>query len=242
MYPVYPFLALNAAMAFHIILSAFGSSGPKSIIGMIPARLKLLVVTMGLLLSLDLSVTRIIGVYTAYSAPLKIYEPLGAGVIREQGIGGRGDNVCFGKEWYRFTSSYFLPRDMHAKFIQSEFRGLLPGEFSEARTGFGVFSGTWMPTTGLNDRNEEDMAKYVDIRQCSFLVDTQYPEDTNPLPPYEPDYIGDGDKWDVVKCEPFLDASRTHFLSRVLWMPESTLVPEEYRRKWGRHCLLRRKP
>ncbi|KAI0189725.1 Alg9-like mannosyltransferase [Xylaria flabelliformis] len=241
MYPAYPFLALNAALALHIILSVVGNSDPKTIIGMIPARLKLLAVTSVLLLSLDLGLTRIMGIYTAYSAPLKIYEPLGAGVIGEQGIGGRGDNVCFGKEWYRFPSSYFLPRDMHAKFVRSEFRGLLPGEFSEARTGFGFFSGTWLPTSGLNDRNEEDLAKYVDIKQCSFLVDTQYPENTEPLPPYEPDYIADGDKWDIVKCERFLDASKTHLLSRVLWMPESDLVPEKYRRRWGRHCLLRRK-
>lgn len=241
MYPAYPFLALNAAMAFHILLSAFGSSDPKTLIGKIPARFKLLVVTSVLLVSLDLGLTRIAGIYTAYSAPLKIYEPLGAGVVGEQGIGGRGDNVCFGKEWYRFPSSYFLPRNMHAKFIRSEFRGLLPGEFSEARTGFGFFGGTWMPTSGLNDRNEEDLAKYVDIRQCSFLVDTQYPENTDPLPPLEPDYIADGDKWDVVKCEPFLDASKTHLLARVLWVPESDLVPEKYRRRWGRHCLLRRK-
>lgn len=241
MYPAYPFLALNAAIAFHIMLSTLGSSDPKTIIGKVPARLKLLVVTIGLLVSLDLGLTRIVGIYTAYSAPLKIYEPLGAGVIGEQGIGGRGDNVCFGKEWYRFPSSYFLPRDMHAKFIRSEFRGLLPGEFSEARTGFGLFGGTWLPTSGLNDRNEEDLSKYVDIKQCSFLIDTQHSEDTGPLPPHEPDYIADEDNWDIVKCEPFLDASRTHVLSRVLWIPESSLVPDKYRRRWGRHCLLRRK-
>ncbi|KAI1434483.1 mannosyl transferase [Xylaria sp. CBS 124048] len=241
MYPAYPFLALNAAVAFHIILSAFGSSDPKTIVGKIPARLKLAVVALVLLVSLDLGLTRILGIYTAYSAPLRLYEPLGAGVTGEHGLGGRGDNVCFGKEWYRFPSSYFLPRDMHAKFIRSEFRGLLPGEFSEAQTGFGFFSGTWLPTSGLNDRNEEDMAKYVDIRQCSFLVDTQYPENLDPLPPHEPDYVADGDNWDIVKCEPFLDASKTPFLSRVLWVPESSLVPERYRRKWGWHCLLQRR-
>ncbi|KAI0970665.1 mannosyl transferase [Xylaria arbuscula] len=241
MYPAYPFLALNAALALHIILSALGSSDPNTLVGKIPPRLKLLAVTSLLLVSLDLGLTRIVGIYTGYSAPLKIYEPLGAGVVGESGIGGRGDNVCFAKEWYRFPSSYFLPRDMHAKFIRSEFRGLLPGEFSEARTGFGFFGGTWLPTSGLNDRNEEDMAKYVDIRQCSFLVDTQYPDNTDPLPPHEPDYVADVDIWDIVKCEPFLDTSKTHLLSRVLWMPESNLVPEKYRRRWGRHCLLRRK-
>ncbi|KAI0012988.1 Alg9-like mannosyltransferase [Xylariaceae sp. FL0662B] len=241
MYPMYPFVALNAALGFHIILSAFGTSDPLTLIGKIPARLKLLVVTVTLLLSLDLGIARIAGLYTAYSAPLKLYQPLGAGVVGEQGLGGRGDHVCLGKEWYRFPNSYFLPRDMHAKFIRSEFRGLLPGEFSEARTGFGFWSGTWLPTRGMNDRNEEDMGKYVDIKQCSFLVDTQYPESRDPLPPNEPDYVADDENWEIVKCESFLDAGNTHLLARVLWVPEWDFIPEKFRRKWGRHCLLQRK-
>ncbi|KAI1089036.1 glycosyltransferase family 22 protein [Rostrohypoxylon terebratum] len=241
MYPMYPFVALNAAIGFHIILSAFGNSDPKTLVGKIPARLKLFAVVGVILLSFDIGVARILGVFSAYSAPLKIYKPLGAGVFGQQGVGGRGDHVCFGKEWYRFPSSYFLPRDMHAKFIRSEFRGLLPGEFSEARTGFGFWSGTWLPTKGMNDRNEEDMSKYVDIRQCSFLVDTQYPENHDPLPPNEPDYIADEEHWDIVKCEPFLDAANTHLLARVLWIPDWSFIPEKFRRRWGRHCLLQRK-
>ncbi|KAH7031573.1 Alg9-like mannosyltransferase [Microdochium trichocladiopsis] len=241
MYPAYPFLALNAAMALHIVLSTFGNSDPKTLVGKIPAKLKLAVVLATMFLSFDLGLARIAGVYQGYSAPLSIYEPLGAGVAGEQGLGVKGDSVCFGKEWYRFPSSYFLPRDMHAKFVRSEFRGLLPGEFSEAKVGFGIWGGTWLPTIGLNDRNEEDMSKYVDVRQCSFLVDTQYPERTDPLPPNEPDFVADTENWDVVKCERFLDAANTHLLARVLWVPDSPLVPEKFRRKWGRHCLLRKK-
>ncbi|KAK7927395.1 family 22 glycosyltransferase [Apiospora marii] len=241
MYPAYPFLTLNAALALHIILNAFGHTDPNSLIGRIPARLKLFAVTLTMFLSLDLGVARIVGLYTAYSAPLKLYTPLGAGVSGQQGVGGQGDFVCLGKEWYRFPSSYFLPRDMHAKFIRSEFRGLLPGEFSEARVGFGFFGGTWLPTNGMNDRNEEDMGKYIDVRQCSFLVDTQYPERGGPLPPNEPDYVADEENWDVVKCVPFLDAEKTHWLARVLWVPDTSLVPERFRRHWGQHCLLQKK-
>lgn len=238
MYPMYPFIALNAALGLHVILSALGNADPKTLIGKIPARLKLLVVMGAFTLSLDLGIARVVGLYNGYSAPLKLYQLLGAGVIGQQGLGGRGDHVCFGKEWYRFPSSYFLPRDMRAKFIRSEFRGLLPGEFSEARTGFGFWSGTWLPTKGMNDRNQEDMGKYVDIKQCSFLVDTQYPENHSPLPPNEPDYIADEENWRIVTCKPFLDAANTHLLARVLWIPDWSIVPEKYRRKWGRHCLL----
>jgi alpha-1,2-mannosyltransferase len=152
MYPAYPALALNAAMALHIILVAFGSSDPKTLVGRIPARLKLLVVSSVIIGSIDLGAARIYGIYSAYSAPLKIYEPLEA-------MGTRGDSVCFGKEWYRFPSSYHLPNNMRAKFVKSQFDGLLPGEFSEAKNGF--WAGAWMTPSGMNDENIEDMGKYV---------------------------------------------------------------------------------
>ena len=241
MYPAYTFLALNASLSLHIILTAIGNSDPKTLAGKIPAKLKLLAVGTVFGLVLNMSAARIYGIYTAYSAPLKIYEPLQSSGEGQPPIGWHGDTVCFGKEWYRFPSSYFLPRDMHAKFIRSEFRGLLPGEFSEARTGFGFWSGTWLPTSGLNDKNEEDLGKYVDLRQCSFVVDTQYPDRQGELPPNEPDYIADTANWDIVRCEPFLDAAESHLLARALWVPELEIVPEKFRRKWGRHCLLQRR-
>jgi alpha-1,2-mannosyltransferase len=156
MYPVYPALALNAAMALHIVLAAFGNSDPKTLFGKIPAKLKLFIVSSLLLGSVDLGVARIFGIVSAYSAPLKIYEPLQDGTI-----GSNGDSVCFGKEWYRFPSQYHLPRNIRAKFIKSEFNGLLPGEFSEANVGFGFWSGAYLVPSGMNDENIEDMGKYV---------------------------------------------------------------------------------
>lgn len=241
MYPAYPFLALNAAISAHIILAAIGHTDPKTLIGKVPAKLKLLIVTASFLLTATVSLVRVYGVYDAYAAPLKIYDPLRETTSSQVPVGREGDLVCFGKEWYRFPSTYFLPRDMRAKFVRSEFRGLLPGEFSEARVGFGFWSGTWLPTSGLNDRNEEDVGKYVDLQACDFLVDTQYPHRSDTLPPNEPDYIADTQSWDVVKCEAFLDAANTHILARALWVPDLAVVPEKFRRKWGRHCLLQRK-
>jgi alpha-1,2-mannosyltransferase len=166
MYPAYPALALNAAMALHIILAAFGQSDPKTLVGKIPARLKLLAVSLVVIGSVDVGVARIYGIYDAYSAPLKIYEPLQNGTL-----GLRGDSVCFGKEWYRFPSTYHLPNDMRAKFVKSEFNGLLPGQFAEVKTGHGFWAGAWLEPAGMNDENKEDMGKYVSfvstyIHQC----------------------------------------------------------------------------
>ncbi|KAK3985164.1 Alg9-like mannosyltransferase family-domain-containing protein [Cladorrhinum sp. PSN332] len=234
MYPAYPFLALNAALAFHSVLTLFGNADSKTLVGKIPAKIKLLVVAAGLIGSAFIGLGRTWGLYTGYHAPLEIYQPLAT-------IGGKGDTVCFGKDWYRFPSSYFLPKDMHVKFVRSDFRGLLPGEFSEARTGFGLWSGTWLPTTGLNDRNEEDPGKYVDLRSCMFLVDSQFPERLELPTPNEPNYAKDADRWEEVKCVPFLDAERTPFLARALWVPDWDIVPENFRRRWGKHCLLKQR-
>lgn len=159
MYPVYPALALNAAMALHIVLAAFGQSDPNTIIGKIPAKLKLLVVSFCMIGSVDVGLARIYGIYSAYSAPLKIYKPLQISTVGTLGLAGA--SVCFGKEWYRFPSSYHLPNDMKAKFVKSEFNGLLPGEFSQAKTGFGFWPGAWLVPPGMNDQNIEDMGKYV---------------------------------------------------------------------------------
>ena len=169
MYPAYPFLALNASIGLHIILTYVGSTNPTQLSGRIPAKLKLVVIISAIVLSINIGLLRIVGSVTAYRAPLQIYQALEA-----PGLAHPGDTVCFGKDWYRFPSSYFLPNDMRAKFIKSEFSGLLPGEFHEAKSGFGFFPGTWLIPPGMNDRNEEDTGKYVSGlitgRVCGWLT------------------------------------------------------------------------
>lgn len=161
MYPAYPALCLNAAMALHIILSQLGQSNPRTLVGKIPPGLKLLAVVSTMMLSINLGLARIYGTYDAYHAPMSIYESLSLG---DSGVhlGGAGDTVCYGKDWYRFPTHYFLPNGMRAKFIKSDFDGLLPGEFADAgQAGLGRRPGTWMVPSGMNDLNEEDMGKYV---------------------------------------------------------------------------------
>lgn len=56
----------------------------------------------------------------------------------------------------------------------------------------------------------------------------------------EPNYMLDADTWEKLQCSDFLDASRTHVLGRTMWLPNTNLVPERFRRRWGSYCLLRR--
>jgi alpha-1,2-mannosyltransferase len=176
MYPAYPFLALNAAIAFHMILSYIGSSNPKELIGRVPAKLKLAVVMSIILGAINGGLLRTFGMITAYNAPLKVLRPL-----EQPEIAQPGDLVCFGKEWYRFPSSFFLPDGMRAKFIRSEFRGLLPGEFQDARDYSALLDGTSRTPEGMNDRNEEDAGKYVRtpgipcFRHANHLADRHFP-------------------------------------------------------------------
>jgi alpha-1,2-mannosyltransferase len=156
MYPAYPFLALNAAVSMHVILTWLGNASPRTLVGKLPAQLKLAAVGLTMVLAVDMGVLRTIGMVTAYRAPLQVYSQLS----RETGLDSQ-TTVCMGKEWYRFPSSFFLPQGVHAKFVRSEFKGLLPGEFSEAKEGFGFFPGTWLVPPNMNDENIEDPTKYV---------------------------------------------------------------------------------
>lgn len=232
MFPAYPFLALNAAIAFHMLLSWFGNSNPKSLIGKIPPQIKTALVLPIVLSSISFGILRIVGTVTSYQAPLNIYHAL-----QDPNTTRSGDTVCLGKDWYRFPTSFFLPNTVHARFVKSEFNGLLPGEFHEGKE-MGLFPGTWMLPSGMNDRNEEDMGKYSDIRYCSFLVDSSLPsmQPTN----LEPAYVKD-EKWEILSCQPFLDNAATRLVARIIWIPGFDLIPQKYRRVWGEHCLLRAK-
>ncbi|KAF2457653.1 Alg9-like mannosyltransferase family-domain-containing protein [Lineolata rhizophorae] len=247
MYPAYPMLALNAAMTLHVVLGYVGSTDPRDLSSHVPPALKFAAVMAFVLGSVDLGLLRSAGIVTAYGAPLEVYGPL-----MENGVGGEGaaGNVCLGKEWYRFPSSYFLPDGMHARYVRSAFRGLLPGDFSEAKTGFGVFPGTWLEPAGMNDRNEEDLGKYVDISECQYLVDSRFAGRSDDgeekveevgVHPDEPDYVRDEETWERVACAPFLDAERTGTLGRLVWVPDWGIIPARFRRRWGEYCLLRRR-
>jgi alpha-1,2-mannosyltransferase len=135
-------------------LQMVGHSNSKSSFLRVPPLVKLAGTTGLIIFAIAISFLRTAGLATSYTAPLKVYSPLQHHAVP-------GDTVCLGKEWYRFPSSYFLPNGVRAKFIKSAFTGLLPGEFSTAKTGFGLFPGTWLVPVGMNDRNEEDPGKYV---------------------------------------------------------------------------------
>ncbi|MCJ1479759.1 mannosyltransferase [Lambiella insularis] len=234
MFPMYPFLGLNAAIALHSTLAYVGNTDPGKLMSMIPARLKFAVVVVSMMLAVDIGILRTFGTITAYRAPLLVFSAL-----QQPDLAKAGDMLCLGKEWYRFPSSYFLPNGIHAKFIRSDFNGLLPGEFNEAKVGFGLFAGTWLIPPGMNDKNIADPGKFFDPSHCSFLVDSYFPSATSS--PLEPNYVLNQESWEKVKCSSFLDTTSTSMVGRILWLPNVAWIPGRYRRRWGQYCLLRRR-
>ncbi|KAK6503637.1 mannosyltransferase, variant 2 [Arthrobotrys musiformis] len=227
MYPAYPALCINAAMSMNWL---------KDFIHFFAVKLKIepkaasalgtAMVAVVLLLSAVISTSRTIAITTAYSAPKNIYRS-------DQNISG---NVCFGKEWYRFPSSYFLPAGARPRFIKSAFAGLLPGTFAESNTPFR--DGTWKIPENMNDLNQEDYSKYVPIDQCDYLVDSYFSGREDYTGSSEPNYILDTENWEPVACRRFLDAAQTPFLSRALWIPN---IVYRDQRVWGEYCILKKK-
>lgn len=165
MYPAYPALAANAAISLHNLLTFIGSASQKSSVGRVPVKLRLLMSAGFLALAVAGGFVRTFGIITAYKAPLKVFVPLQN--YNESSL--QNTSICFGKEWYRFPSSYFLPHGAKAKFIKSDFTGLLPGEFGETGNGPFPFSSTSLIPSGMNDQNLEDPGKYVCKPPYSFV-------------------------------------------------------------------------
>lgn len=235
-YPAYPALALNASVAIFIILANFGSTDRRDMISKIPIRLRYFITLFLVSCALALSVLRTVGTMKAYNAPLSIYK-----LLHDPSLAHPDDTVCLGKEWYRFPSHFLLPPDVEAKFIKSEFSGLLPGEFYEGISDSvpGMFPGATVEPPGMNDENREDLSKYTKLKHCNFLVDLHLP--STEVTDLEPNYIADTEHWERVKCLPFMDSTATGLLGRLIWIPNLSFVPLEYQRVYGDYCLLKRR-
>ena len=158
MFVAYPALCLSAATAFHVVLSIWStistriSSRTHSFLSFLNWGFLIFPIAISFLLS----ISRVLAIVTGYSAPMHMYNQLH---IPENATG----NLCLGKEWYRFPSSYFLPEGLKPKFVKSAFSGLLPGQFVEGKSGSWDRPGMWTVPNGMNDENREDISKYVMI-------------------------------------------------------------------------------
>eukprot|EP00455_Lapot_gusevi_P029798 TRINITY_DN3193_c0_g2_i5.p1 TRINITY_DN3193_c0_g2~~TRINITY_DN3193_c0_g2_i5.p1 ORF type:complete len:209 (+),score=64.21 TRINITY_DN3193_c0_g2_i5:45-629(+) len=177
-----------------------------------------LVAMVFLLLSLSRNAALIIN----YSAPLYVYGTLSNIQQRLTATYRFNDtNVCVGKEWYRFPSSFFLPHN-RISFLESEFRGQLPQPFAAE-------NGTSVELPNFNDLNKEERSRYVHPSTCHFIVDL----DLNyQLEPHYADWLD----FLPMYQKSFLDAPSSPSWSRAFYIP---VFSDQYN-KFRPYLLLRR--
>lgn len=134
-------------------------------------------------------------------------------------------NVCLGKDWYRYPGSFFLPNpNWNVRFIQSEFKGILPAPYTEGPNG------TTIIHKHFNDKNLEETSLYFDINKCHFLLDL----DLDKYSDLEPNYSSQKDKWRLIKDVPFLNTAKSHRVFRAFYVP----FVNDYYTVYGNFSLL----
>ncbi|WFD27558.1 dextrin dextranase [Malassezia nana] len=169
MYPIYPLLCVNAAICLYLMRAAAETvylrltrSPYRASHTMLFSALTLA----PLLIAVVLGLTRTLALIHHYRAPLDLGMVLSA---------TKGEHrLCYGKEWHRFPSHFFVPPSMQVDFIESEFDGILPHHFaadSEAAPGPASYTQAafyWprapftqrVPST-VNERNQAERDRYV---------------------------------------------------------------------------------
>ncbi|KAL1449682.1 hypothetical protein WDU94_002167 [Cyamophila willieti] len=135
MFPIYPLISLHGAITVDAIQKIFYKI--LSLCRFVSTRRHYLRYTSAVWFSFVLfygilCMSRIVLLYKGYGSPvMNTYFELSQLDARfaNSSLVERGEviNVCMGKEWYRYPSSFFLPNDKwNVSFIKSEFRGQLP--------------------------------------------------------------------------------------------------------------------
>ncbi|KAK7204747.1 Alg9-like mannosyltransferase family-domain-containing protein [Myxozyma melibiosi] len=238
-YVVYPLICMNAA----IFVDSFIVLGkrlfeiievPASTIRALDYIVHIEVVALVTLIAFS----RIAALHSFYFAPLEVY---GALFDENAKLGSQDSdilNVCVGREWYRYPSSYFLPENMRLKFIQSDFDGMLPTEF----VGESWLDGASRVPAGLNNVNKQELSFYVPVSECDYLVDSNFTV-SDVEGTHEQQYVADTEWWQVVNCSRLLDNDQSSLLARIFKLPEAAegmiLETPLYHRTWVSYCLLK---
>ena len=188
-----------------------------------------------------ISISRSFALYSNYSAPLDAYRDLfyHASLTSLASLGNNNERatttyVCTAGEWYRFPSSFFLPANHQLGFLKSSFEGQLPQPFTEFGSkmeSLNIQAGTF------NDLNKEEMDRYVDISQCSYVIelvpsklDSFDNDDVPECLQYMKSDSSEG-SWTKLTSYKYLDIESTPLLHRILYIPfgrDEKLVYKDY--------------
>jgi len=229
MFVIYPFIALNAALAltqFRLFKvsengTIFGFDVFKyNVVRLLLSNIHIKVALVFVILSLS----RITGQIIYYRAPLDIWYKTGEYIRMNEAVSESNDdfaNICVGKEWYRVPSTLFVSDVAKIKWIRSGFDGQLPAEFES----------TQFVNAPFNDRNQMEESRFVDdvVGVCDYIVDLWQANQV--ISGY------DAAKYDVIEKIQFLDREATSAVFRTFYMP----LLSDRNVVWANYVLLKRK-
>lgn len=222
LFPIYPLICLSGAVALSSLQKCYHFLFQRYRLEHYTVSSNWLALSAVVVFAV-LSLSRSVALFRGYHAPLDLY-PEFYRIAKDPTLHsvpeGRPVSICVGKEWYRFPSSFLIPRNWQLHFIQSEFKGQLPQPYSSGPLA------TQIIPANMNDQNLEEPSRYVDLRQCHYLVDLDTDEET----PLEPRYSSNKEEWNIIAYKPFLLASRSSPIFRAFYIPFISEHHTTYRR------------
>ena len=199
-----------------------------------------------------LSVSRAFALHLNYGGATASYIALEKSLIQADGVlpesvGDAVDtiDVCVGKEWYRFPSSFFLApatssQRSRLRFLKSGFGGQLPQPYLERSNGAAIVQ------PHFNDRNAEEVTRYTPISECDYIIDLFEEEGDTVASQFMQTYTelfdGKGEEgrkgWEVIFEAPFLNVGKsTSSLFRALYIPFYSQTKNVY----GTYAVLKKR-
>eukprot|EP00558_Chaetoceros_sp_UNC1202_P012263 CAMPEP_0197238608 /NCGR_PEP_ID=MMETSP1429-20130617/5109_1 /TAXON_ID=49237 /ORGANISM="Chaetoceros sp., Strain UNC1202" /LENGTH=319 /DNA_ID=CAMNT_0042697813 /DNA_START=16 /DNA_END=975 /DNA_ORIENTATION=+ len=253
LFPIYPLLAIGSAVFLDQLMdvTVMIQKSIGNVIGRDVCTVRTILSALVLIPCMMVSISRSMSLADGYAAPLKLYTHLYGSMMNDAAFKTAGESqhhqhqqqqqqqsqseiklVCTGGEWYRFPSSYYLPDNARLAFLKSSFDGQLPQLFTE----FGSKEQSSSVQGRFNDWNEEEMDRYVDIQDCSYVIELLKEDDNNDVTAECVSYMQrDDHDWELIGEIDFLDADKTKLLHRVLYLPFL-----RGRRRYQRYALFAR--
>lgn len=238
LYPIYPFLLLSCSLFLVMLFSLSRWTLNKIFRNRRASKLlNRFAIAIFILSTSVVSVLRTVNLVENYSSPLSVAKAL-AGNDTDSHV---PINVCIGREWYHFPTSFFLPKDYRLRFVKSGFDGLLPGDFRELPGFSGLFESARDIPYDMNNKNQFSVSKLTDFLECSYYIDNNQTTDKTSG---EPDIFYDpveSQNWSTVKCEKLINPDGHSGLGRLLYIPQFARQFIPYDVEYMEFCLLKRK-
>ncbi|KAG0689106.1 mannosyltransferase [Pichia californica] len=166
-----------------------------------------------LFISIFIFLTRINNLNSNYSAPINIFKYLSDN--SNNNLIQYNENICIGREWYHYPSSFFLQNNQRLKFTNSSFNGMLPGDFIEPKIHSfeGLVNSTSLLPIGFNNKNKFNPNFLIDNNSnCNYFIDIIKPinEKFNEIS------ILNNNDWEIIYCNDILDVDNSYGIEKSL--------------------------